>query len=45
MYIDSALQREKKIDNKNEKSKKPKFKRAVNNISWDKFKMSGMTEK
>lgn len=41
LYIDSALQREKKIDSQNKKSK-PKFKRPVNNISWNKFKMSGM---
>lgn len=43
LYIDSALQREKKIDSKNKKSK-PKFKKPVNNISWNKFKMSGMAD-
>ena len=41
LYIDSALQREKKIDSQNEKSK-PKFKKPINNISWSKFKMSGI---
>lgn len=43
MYIDSALKREKKIDSKNKKAK-PKFKQPVNNISWNKFKMSGMAD-
>ena len=41
LYIDSALKREKKIDEK-DKKRKPKYKRPANNISWAKFKAAGM---
>jgi len=43
MYIDSALQREKKIDAA-DKERAPKYKRAANNITWAKFKISGMAD-
>ena len=39
MYIDSALRREKKYDENNKKSK-PKERKAVKNISWNKFKFN-----
>ena len=41
MYIDSALRREKKYDENNKKSK-PKERKAVKNISWNKFKAAGL---
>ena len=41
LYIDSALQREKKIDAANKKSA-PKHKKPVNNISWAKFKAANL---
>ena len=37
LYIDSALQREKKID-ASIKDSKPKHKKPVNNVSWDSYK-------
>jgi hypothetical protein len=43
LYIDSALQREKKI-NVEDKKRAPKHKKPVNNISWAKFKASGLNE-
>ena len=43
LYIDSALQREKKIDQE-DKKRAPKHKTPVNNISWAKFKASGLGE-
>jgi len=43
LYIDSALQREKKIDSE-DKKRAPKYKRPANNISWAKFKASGLNE-
>ena len=41
MYIDSALRREKKYD-ENSKKGKPKERKAVKNISWQKFKAAGL---
>ena len=41
LYIDSALKREEKI-NLEEKKTKKKFKTPTNNISWAKFKQSGL---
>jgi len=43
LYIDSALQREKKL-NVEDKKRAPKHKKPVNNISWAKFKASGLNE-
>ena len=43
LYIDSALQREKKLDVE-DKKRAPKHKKPVNNISWAKFKASGLNE-
>ena len=43
LYIDSALQREKKI-NVEDKKRAPKHKKPVNNISWAKYKASGLNE-
>ena len=43
LYIDSALQREKKSDVE-DKKRAPKHKKPVNNISWAKFKASGLNE-
>jgi len=43
LYIDSALQREKKLDVEGKK-RAPKHKKPVNNISWAKFKASGLNE-
>ncbi len=43
LYIDSALQREKKLDVE-DKNRAPKHKKPVNNISWAKFKASGLNE-
>ena len=43
LYIDSALQREKKIDAA-DKERAPKYKKPVNSISWAKFKASGLAE-
>ena len=43
LYIDSALQREKKL-NVEEKKRAPKYKKPVNNISWTKFKIAGLNE-
>ena len=43
LYIDSALQREKKLDVE-DKKRAPKHKKPVNNISWVKFKASGLNE-
>ena len=42
LYIDSALQREKKIDIE-DKKRAPKYKKPSNNISWAKFKASGLS--
>ena len=41
LYIDSALKREEKINEKSEKSE-PKYKKPLNNISWEKFKQAGL---
>jgi hypothetical protein len=41
LYIDSALKREEKTNLKEKKTKK-KFKTPINNISWAKFKQSGL---
>jgi len=41
LYIDSALQREKKLDVESKKSA-PKHKKPVNNISWAKFKAANL---
>ena len=41
LYIDSALKREEKINEKSEKSE-PKYKKPSNNISWVKFKQAGL---
>ena len=43
LYIDSALQREKKLDVEGKK-RASKHKKPVNNISWAKFKASGLNE-
>ena len=43
LYIDSALQREKKIDAA-DKERAPKYKKPANRISWAKFKASGLAE-
>ena len=43
LYIDSALQREKNLDAE-DKKRAPKHKTPVNNISWAKFKASGLNE-
>ena len=43
LYIDSALQREKKI-NAADKERAPKYKKPVNSISWAKFKAAGLGE-
>lgn len=43
LYIDSALQREKKL-NVEENKRAPKYKKPVNNISWAKFKIAGLNE-
>ncbi|RZD41939.1 MAG: hypothetical protein CXT73_04065 [Methanobacteriota archaeon] len=43
LYIDSALQREKKLGVE-DKKRAPKHKKPVNNISWAKFKASGLNE-
>jgi len=43
MYIDSALQREKKINSADEE-RAPKYKKPANNISWAKFKISGLAD-
>ena len=43
LYIDSALQREKKSDVE-DKKRAPKHKKPVNNISWAKFKASGLNK-
>ena len=41
LYIDSALQREKKIDAE-DKKRAPKHKKPVNNISWAKYKAANL---
>ena len=41
LYIDSALQREKKI-NAEDKKRAPKHKKPVNNISWAKYKAANL---
>ena len=43
LYIDSALQREKKINSADEE-RAPKYKKPANNISWAKFKISGLAD-
>ncbi len=43
LYVDSALQREKKL-NVEEKKRAPKYKKPANNISWAKFKTAGLNE-
>ena len=43
LYIDSALQREKRSDVE-DKKRAPKHKKPVNNISWAQFKSSGLNE-
>jgi len=43
MYVDSALQREEKLDAA-DKKRAPKHKKPVNNISWKKFKAQGLHE-
>ena len=42
LYIDSALQREKKTD-ESDKQRAPKYKKPSNDISWTKFKASELT--
>jgi len=43
LYIDSALQREKKLDVEGKK-RAPKYKNPSNNISWEKFKAIELNE-
>ena len=43
MYIDSALQRSKKLEAKEKKMKQPKEKRAAHNISWIAFKRANVS--
>jgi|TARA_R110002074_G_scaffold154287_5_gene309779 hypothetical protein len=43
LYIDSALQREKKLDVEGKK-RAPKYKKPSNNISWEKFKAIELNE-
>ena len=43
LYIDSALQRSKKLEAK-EKKTKPKEKRAIHNISWAAFKQANISQ-
>ena len=44
IYIDSALQRSKKLEAK-EKNTKPKEKRAAHNVSWTAFKRTNISHK
>ena len=43
LYIDSALQRSKKLETK-EKKNKPKEKRAAHNVSWAAFKRANISQ-